>query len=28
VLKGRPSAEDLSAAGIPELQSGDTVIVP
>lgn len=28
VLKGRPSAEDLSDSGIPQLVSGDTVIVP
>jgi polysaccharide export outer membrane protein len=28
VLKGRPSARDLSANGIPELRAGDTVIVP
>lgn len=27
-LKGSPSRRDLSAAGLPELQSGDTVIVP
>jgi len=28
VLKGKPSAGDLSANGIPELRAGDTVIVP
>lgn len=28
VLKGRPSADDMSETGIPQLQSGDTVIVP
>ena len=28
VLKGTPSGEDLSAQRIPELQGGDTVIVP
>lgn len=27
-LKGSPSSRDLSASGLPELQSGDTVIVP
>ena len=27
-LKGNPSANDLAPAGLPELQSGDTVIVP
>ncbi len=28
ILKGRPSAEDLSSSVVPELQAGDTVIVP
>jgi polysaccharide export outer membrane protein len=28
VLKGKPSASDLSDNGIPELRAGDTVIVP
>jgi polysaccharide biosynthesis/export protein len=28
VLKGRPSARDLGADGLPMLQPGDTVIVP
>ncbi len=27
-LKGSPSARDLAANGLPQLQSGDTVIVP
>jgi polysaccharide export outer membrane protein len=28
VLKGSPSANDLSPAAIPDIQSGDTVVVP
>jgi polysaccharide export outer membrane protein len=28
VLKGRPAAEDLSSASVPQLMAGDTVVVP
>jgi polysaccharide export outer membrane protein len=28
VIKGNPSQRDLSGSGLPELQSGDTVIIP
>jgi polysaccharide export outer membrane protein len=28
ILKGKPSSEDLSAAAVPQLMAGDTVVVP
>lgn len=28
LLKGKPSSEDLSGAGLPQLMAGDTVVVP
>jgi polysaccharide export outer membrane protein len=28
ILKGHPSAEDLSSTAVPQLQAGDTVVVP
>jgi polysaccharide export outer membrane protein len=28
MLKGNPSGRDLASNGVPELRSGDTVIVP